>query len=476
MAESYWRNVDNFGLGTFDLDDIDSVDLDNPVPAVNMRDVSYDHSGESGQGWQGDDATTQGPAPHLDEPGTSAETQDPASPLSDLRKDTFNLPGGKMSTDCIDTWNAETVDRWIDMQELMDDYNILPMSPATREINAAPEMAQLESPFSPIHVPLREEDPSSLTTWGDLRKEKATNIQVSPRAECGDDSEGETDVLGGQSKSEPVPTVIQVGPPEYWTESGMDMSVNPNNPGSFGTHSWLKAHTRRMRTKTSELTTCSLCAQVFGPKAFRAHLDMTHKVRRNLLTPCFICEKLVSVLHLNMHLSSMHRVSPTLTAGSGLPLGLGHDHMIRTEIVGENKCTLCDNRFFSTAELRQHHKIVHPSADASHACWMCPKFYKTQAALANHMYRNHQHDCWRCSFCHEGFRYKKGLRNHLSMAHDDPEIRKCFPCGIEFSHMLVYSRHVKEEHAGRGYFRCMICGTDFESADDFKTHVCPLSR
>lgn len=269
---------------------------------------------------------------------------------------------------------------------------------------------------------------------------------------------------------------FQVGTPHQWEDLGHDMTVNYAKPGTFGTHTWLECNSHKDRTAQQSPITCMLCGTLLTPKEFEPHLSCVHRVTRVLLTSCFVCDKLVSVLHLNMHLSAVHKVTPSMTAAAWMPLGLKHDEVTKAAgLHGDNRCEECGNKFSSPAGLRQHAKASHPPADADFRCTKCAASYKTQTAIANHMFKSHNHQCWRCQFCGLEYRFKKDLSRHINTKHESADTRKCYQCDGEFTSLVTYTRHIREAHAGEGFFHCLICRLTFDHVNSFKSHACQLS-
>lgn len=454
----------------------------------------------------------------------SVDLDDPTNNECDLTINPMEICGGPLAPPDIPGMSKSLVDEWLMLSEVLglptsshDQEDVVPfyqmdvipnvfspISPA--EIDTATTMTQ-DVPFSLDSLPisaddfpplpmLLEGDPTMIGEFDYTKKESAPPSHQpcpgtpSPRWR---NQKGMTSPMTAQPPAgptfgtrDPVPTVldagqsrgtIKIGNAKYWKMQGYDVKVNHSNPGSFGTHGWLTVHPKINKSQSSDKVSCSLCGCVSNPAGFQSHLEQEHRVKNALLTPCFICDKLVSMIYYNMHMSSVHRVSPSLTAGAWLPLGLGHEAAAKAaEVIGTNQCAVCNKRCLSPGNLRQHVKNCHSETDVRYDCTKCLSSFKAQVTLANHLYRAHEHCGWVCLYCSRPYRYKKDLKSHIEAFHDDPSIRKCRPCGMGFNCHSVYARHVREVHGGVGYFFCIICHEEVNDYETFREHVCKLNQ
>ncbi|TRY64243.1 hypothetical protein TCAL_14331 [Tigriopus californicus] len=124
-------------------------------------------------------------------------------------------------------------------------------------------------------------------------------------------------------------------------------------------------------------------------------------------------------------------------------------------------------------------------------CHLCPKMYKNDHGLINHMRGQHQWGMFNCNPCEESCHFARDFSTHALQFHgDNPEI-KCPNCLQEFDlkadpelfnvhyqtcFLLIHTEgnqnlSLKQLSQNRGVFQCDICGRNFNVKRNLEIHM-----
>ncbi|GBP13530.1 Gastrula zinc finger protein XlCGF26.1 [Eumeta japonica] len=146
---------------------------------------------------------------------------------------------------------------------------------------------------------------------------------------------------------------------------------------------------------------------------------------------------------------------------------------------GERKqytCTLC-GKISHSIDAHRYHRGTHR---ARVACTDCDKTFSHRAGLMNHRLAVHKlNNVFPCSACEKVFRWKTSLKKHLEK-HDDKgksadSLPFCTPCGVSFSSVSTYQRHLKNslKHVtvNELKFICADCNRKFANKTKLRDHI-----
>lgn len=136
------------------------------------------------------------------------------------------------------------------------------------------------------------------------------------------------------------------------------------------------------------------------------------------------------------------------------------------------KCTYCNKRYRSRADLTKHEKQSHGDGPNE----MCPVCGKLVRNMVQHINKVHQEQPLRlCPHCSFTTKTAEGLRGHIASRHTENTVTTCPYCGKRTKDV---KRHLKanlcdkpEEKAKIVKIQCEQCDKTFMSADYIRRHV-----
>ena len=161
-------------------------------------------------------------------------------------------------------------------------------------------------------------------------------------------------------------------------------------------------------------------------------------------------------------------------------------------------CEVC-GKVCKGRESYRLHSLRHTSKERNFQCDKCPKKFKTNADVQNHIKRAHEHiyEPQHCPTCGETFKFHSSLAKHQYDVHGIGELKLCPHCGFKCltatrlkKHMINHNvptlkcsfceKMFKENknleyherlHRGEKPYTCSICGAGFASQGGFGQHM-----
>ena len=159
-----------------------------------------------------------------------------------------------------------------------------------------------------------------------------------------------------------------------------------------------------------------------------------------------------------------------------------HGTRTRDESKKRFSCDKCPKSFKNNSALKEHIKTVHEGL--KYECKTCNKTYFTKVGLKNCQAGHQGNKKHICGVCGESFVYKTSLQNH--MFKHSQEWPTCKNCGRQFGAMSNLSRHIKT--CGKDVektLQCSHCPKKFSTKEYLnqhemcthlkpKSYVCPI--
>ncbi|XP_052809031.1 zinc finger protein 37-like [Mya arenaria] len=133
-----------------------------------------------------------------------------------------------------------------------------------------------------------------------------------------------------------------------------------------------------------------------------------------------------------------------------------------------SKCHVCEDEFYSQAELRRHFVDHHPDSKP-YKCEVCGRCLGTKRDLRCHMRTHTDERPFQCATCGKAFKHGKHLKDH-ELIHTGAKPFKCLVCKRTFRHKHTLKMH-SFIHTGERQFMCMVCGQRFKSRGCLKSHA-----
>ena len=178
-----------------------------------------------------------------------------------------------------------------------------------------------------------------------------------------------------------------------------------------------------MNKGTRKSYPCDLCGSSFSYQwRCKFHIQNVHAKSRND-TVCIICKRRMSTKSaLKVHMARVHSKER------------------------RRNCVICSKSFHTGEEIREHMRRVH--GDKKFECGNCRRQFihkrnhknHETICMANGLHRAHQ-----CSLCPKQYRSQGALQNHVTAKHSGVEFI-CEMCGKSFTRKYSYTRHVKNVH------------------------------
>ena len=152
----------------------------------------------------------------------------------------------------------------------------------------------------------------------------------------------------------------------------------------------------------------------------------------------------------------------------------------------KHNCDECGETFAWKSSLNRHKDKVHSAGGQTEfSCDFCPKKYKVQSILKDHVKRDHFDERkHQCDMCSKSF-YKVHDLNYHRRLHLSIKPYQCSECDKSFSHLSHLHRHkrvhtgaflfvfkqiLKLVHSGEKPYHCETCGKKFNQSSTLKVH------
>ncbi|XP_072034930.1 uncharacterized protein [Amphiura filiformis] len=130
-------------------------------------------------------------------------------------------------------------------------------------------------------------------------------------------------------------------------------------------------------------------------------------------------------------------------------------------------CKVC-RKYVS--EIRDHIRAVHFDGGTPYGCPKCHERFRYKGLLRNHIQNRHTTARnYMCEICGLAFKQSVTLRKH-KMVHTDEKDFFCSTCGKAFKTMYALQKHVVV-HAVVKPYRCEICDKQFTQQTNMKSHM-----
>ena len=150
------------------------------------------------------------------------------------------------------------------------------------------------------------------------------------------------------------------------------------------------------------------------------------------------------------------------------------NHVYRNHRVPlEFPCSVCGILYQSKNDLQQHEEFhmgirdVDTVNNDSLACSVCKKVFKCQNNLTTHM-KLHSGETCECLVCGKHYTSTRGLKEHVTLKHEQNSKFKCQLCGKAFAkevNLQVHSStHLKP-------FQCLVCYKGYLAKDNLSKHT-----
>ncbi|XP_052809032.1 zinc finger protein 771-like [Mya arenaria] len=133
-----------------------------------------------------------------------------------------------------------------------------------------------------------------------------------------------------------------------------------------------------------------------------------------------------------------------------------------------SKCHVCEDEFYSQAELKRHFVEHHPDSKP-YKCGVCEKCLGTKRDLGRHMRTHTGERPFQCATCGKAFILGRHLKDH-ELIHTGSKPFKCSVCKRSFRNKYTLKMHFFI-HTGERQFMCMVCGQRFKSRGCLKSHA-----
>lgn len=131
------------------------------------------------------------------------------------------------------------------------------------------------------------------------------------------------------------------------------------------------------------------------------------------------------------------------------------------------QCSACKKRFCLARQLREHKR--HHLAK-SVMCPHCPRRFRSETALQEHMYTHTGCRPFRCSHCKKIFASRYTLKVHCKTHSVRERNHKCMTCHKEFLSYHHLSEHM-HIHEGSRQHTCNVCGKAFATLRSLDLHM-----
>lgn len=143
----------------------------------------------------------------------------------------------------------------------------------------------------------------------------------------------------------------------------------------------------------------------------------------------------------------------------------------------------CEQFFDTKAHMQLHYRFIHSEKAYEYECEQCHEKFRRKNHLKEHVYNTHTGNYpYTCSKCNKGFFLMSKLTRH-ELSHQK---RQCEQCDATFDKWSALMAHKHKEHVSSD-LKCSICNREFNSkrllkihrkihtnSDDRLVHQCPF--
>ena len=113
-----------------------------------------------------------------------------------------------------------------------------------------------------------------------------------------------------------------------------------------------------------------------------------------------------------------------------------------------NKCTICDYKSTTKAELKSHIRSVHEKIKVQ--CQLCEASFSRPSRLKLHVASVHEgKKPYQCSNCDFRSAVEAGLKRHVEQVHEKKDRKLCILCNNTFSTNYNLNAHIASVHEGK---------------------------
>ena len=145
------------------------------------------------------------------------------------------------------------------------------------------------------------------------------------------------------------------------------------------------------------------------------------------------------------------------------------DNTDAIDLESEEKKNKCESEPESEVEEKLEPEI--------YKCDLCPKEYKSEGTLVNHLKKVHNQvkdDGKTCQICKKIFRDRGKRNRHIQAVHENNNKVKCLECDKEFSSNDSMMYHIRNVHKKIGMSKCDECGKVCSSIGNLKKHIAQI--
>ena len=192
---------------------------------------------------------------------------------------------------------------------------------------------------------------------------------------------------------------------------------------------------------------CSTCGKLFRSEGY---LKIHEKSHGDASFKCHICSlECVTNISLNKHKETHMETDST-------------------------SCSICDKKFLSLVNLRNHQRNIHLQENYTFCCPICPKKFRRQGNRNKHAKTTHG-KCisFECHACKQNFPTRQNLSIHMTCHSDQRPNLPCLECGKLFSSQHILQSHIRYMHRF-ATTKCDICSGVFKVTTirgHLKTHA-----
>lgn len=272
----------------------------------------------------------------------------------------------------------------------------------------------------------------------------------------------------------------------------------------FVKRSTLHRHLQLRHTSEGQLVCITCGAFCEGEDEFRSHSE-THKQ-----WACGVCSESFTrrqqyLVHMASHETSKYKC---ITCDQVLPTKarvLEHrkdGHQVEGLSV-DFACDKCEERFHTSAELRDHshvhkppnsisckycHKtfstkkichshmrsqhgvVVENGTESSLICDQCGKQFRSPSLLAKHLKGVHNEQVFSCNFCNHKTNKEVNMRRHRALHTSQEQQFVCDQCGASFQALSNLKDHNLFVHSDERNVECNVCHKLFKRKNDLRRH------